>query len=57
MKIGDYVMILPDITSKSVWISGKIIEIENNSFIGCVISAQTDDGVIYFGKECFNRLV
>lgn len=47
-NFGDQVLISPLITNKSKWLSGKVIEVENNSFNGLVLSAKTDDGIIYF---------
>ena len=32
------------------WIKGKVIEVDDNSFIGTVISAETADGNVFFGK-------
>lgn len=29
MKVGDKVLILPDLTNHNYWLSGKIIEIEH----------------------------
>lgn len=51
MKIGDYVLISPDLTQQKDWIKGKIIEVENNSFVGIVVSAETSDGNVFFGVE------
>ena len=50
MALGDYVMISPDLTQYSDWVKGQVIEIEDNSFVGTVISAQTEDGNIFFGR-------
>jgi len=50
MALGDYVMISPDLTQSENWVKGKVIEVEDNSFVGTVISAQTEDGNIFFGK-------
>ena len=50
MKIGDSVEISPDLTKLSDWVSGKVIEVENNPFVGIVISAKTEDVVIFFGQ-------
>lgn len=50
MKIGDSVVISPDLTKLSDWVRGKVIEVENNPFVGIVISAKTEDGVIFFGQ-------
>lgn len=51
MKVGDKVLIAPDLTHLNEWVPGTVIEVENNSFVGIVISAQTEDGNIFFGKE------
>lgn len=32
------------------WIKGRVIEVDDNSFIGTVISAETPDGNVFFGK-------
>ena len=31
-------------------IKGRIIEVENNPFVGIVIFAKTEDGIIFFGQ-------
>ncbi len=51
MKTGDYVLISPEVTHKSDWIQGKVIDVEDNSFVGTVISAETPSGEIFFEKE------
>ena len=51
MKLGDYVLISPEVTHLQEWTRGKVIEVEANPFVGTVISAQTQDGNIYFNKE------
>lgn len=51
MRVGDKVLISPDLTKLSNWISGTVIEVENNPFIGIVISAETEDKDVFFGKE------
>ena len=57
MALGDYVMISPDLTLYGDWVKGQVIEVEDNSFVGTVISAQTDDGNIFFGRAAdFKRL-
>lgn len=50
-KVGDKVFISPDLTHLPDWIEGRIIEIENNTFLGVVISAETEDGNVFFGKK------
>ena len=51
MKLGDLVLISPDLTSLKEWIKAKIIDIEDNSFVGMVISAETEDGNVFFGRN------
>jgi hypothetical protein len=51
MKLGDYVMISPDLTHLNDWVRGTVIEVKQNPFVGVVIVAKTDDGVIYFERE------
>ena len=43
MKKGDKVLISPDLTKLPNWISGIVIEVENNPFVGIVISGQHDE--------------
>ena len=51
MSLGDKILISPDLTQSSGWVEGTIIEMEENSFVGTVISAQTPDGNIFFGRQ------
>ena len=51
MKVGDNVFVSPDLTNQINWIKGQVIEIENNSFIGIVISVKTEAGDIFFGPK------
>lgn len=51
MKTGDSVLISPDVTHMSGWTEGTIIDVENNPFVGTVISARTQSGDIYFDRE------
>ncbi|MBR0048084.1 MAG: transcriptional regulator [Prevotella sp.] len=51
MKTGDIVLISPEVTHKSDWTLGTVIEVEANPFVGTVISAETPSGEIYFDKE------
>ena len=48
------VLISPDLTHAKDWTQGEVIEVENNPFVGIVISAKTADGNIFFGyKDLF----
>lgn len=54
MKVGDKVLVSPDLTHKADWENGEVIKVENNSFVGIVVSARTDDGDVFFGyKDMF----
>ena len=51
MKTGDSVLISGDLTNLADWTKGRVIEVEKNPFVGIVVAAKTDDGVIFFGRE------
>ena len=51
MKEGDIAKISPIITGEQDWIEGEIIDIENNPFIGVVISIKDKLGRIFFERE------
>ena len=51
MNIDDKVLVSPDLTHKSDWENGEVIKVEQNSFVGVVVSAKTDDGDIFFGYQ------
>ena len=54
MRTGDKVLISPDLTHAKDCTQGEVIEVENNPFVGIVISAKTADGNIFFGyKDLF----
>jgi hypothetical protein len=38
------------VTHKNDWIWGTVIDVEDNSFVGTVISAETPSGEIFFDK-------
>ena len=56
-RIGDNVLISPEVTHKSQWTEGTVIEVEANPFVGTVISAKTADGEIYFDKAYQFKMV
>lgn len=41
MEVGDNVLISPEVTHSQDWVFGEVIDVENNSFVGKVISAKT----------------
>ena len=50
MEIGQRVNISPYLTHLSDWVSGVVIEVEDNPFRGTVISAKDDMGRIFWGE-------
>lgn len=56
MKVGDKVLISPDLTRLPQWISGTVIEVEDNPFVGIAISAETEDKDVYFSQENLFKL-
>ena len=50
-KIGERVLISPQVTGEKEWIEATIIEIEQNPFVGIVITVETDDKNVFFEKE------
>ncbi|MDR2139451.1 MAG: transcriptional regulator, partial [Tannerella sp.] len=51
VKTGDRILISPDLTGLSQWEEGTVIEVENNTFNGIVIAAETKDRDVFFGTK------
>ena len=43
-------MISPELTHREDWLEGTVIDVEDNPFQGVVVSAETPDHFIYFGR-------
>ncbi len=52
-KIGDLVKVSPDLTQLKEWITGEIIKVRNNPFIGTEIAIKDSMGRIFFGEESY----
>lgn len=50
-ETGDRVLVSPQVTNEKKWIEATITEIENNPFVGIVITVKTDDNVYFFEKK------
>ena len=50
-KVGEEVLISPQVTNEKQWIKGVVTEIEDNPFVGFVISVKTKDLGTFFDKE------
>ena len=55
---GDHVLISPDLTGLTNWTEGVVVEVENNTFNGIVVAAETKDRNGFFGqKDLFRAIV
>ena len=52
-KIGDKMKVSPQLTNQSDWVTGEVIDVEHNPFIGLVISLKDQLGRIFFGKSIY----
>lgn len=50
-RVGEEVLISPQVTNEKEWIKGIVIEIEDNPFVGFVISVKTKELGMFFDKE------
>ena len=51
IETGDNILISPDLTGLTNWTEGIVIKVENNTFNGIVISAETRDRNVFFGRK------
>ena len=56
-KVGDIVEVSPELTLLKEWISGIVIKIFKNPFIGDEIAIKDDQGSIFFGEKEFFKPV
>ena len=58
MEIGQSVKISPYLTHLSDWVTGEVIEVEDNPYRGTVIAAKDSHGRIFWGEqEYFNEVI
>ena len=50
-KVGDIVEVSPDLTMLKDWITGTVIKIFKNPFIGNEIAIKDNQGRIFFGVK------
>lgn len=50
-KIGDKMKASPQLTAQPDWIEGEVIDVEQNPFLGLVISIKDKLGRIFFGQS------
>lgn len=53
LKIGDLVKVSPDLTQLKEWITGEIIKVRENPFIGTEIAIKDNTGRIFFGEKIY----
>jgi HSP20 family molecular chaperone IbpA len=51
IETGENILISPDLTGLKNWSEGIVIEVENNTFNGIVIAAETRDRNVFFGRR------
>ena len=51
IETGDNILISPDLTGQTNWTEGIVIDVRNNMFNGTVISAETKDRNVFFGRK------
>ena len=56
LQVGAPVLLSPDLTLQKKWLAGTVIQVENNPFVGIVISAETEDRNVFFGREDLFKL-
>lgn len=49
-KLGEKILVSPFLTHKTDWEEGTIIDVENNTFNGIVISVEMSDGDVFFQR-------
>jgi len=51
IEVGKNVLISPDLTGMGQWAEGKVVKVDNNTFNGIVIAAETKDRNVFFGRK------
>jgi hypothetical protein len=51
IETGENILISPDLTGLTNWAEGVVVEVENNTFNGIVIAAETKDRNVFFGRQ------
>lgn len=57
MEIGQLVKISPYLTHLNDWVTGEIIEVEENPYRGIVIAAKDNLGRIFWGEQDYFNLI
>ena len=57
LQLGQTAQASPDLTGLDEWVSGEVIDVEQNPFRGIVIAIRDRLGRIFFGDERYFRSV
>jgi NOL1/NOP2/fmu family ribosome biogenesis protein len=55
-KKGDTVLVAPHLTGQGEWMEGKVVEVENNTFRGWVVTATTALGDVFDVQDSFKTV-
>ncbi|MDO5616487.1 MAG: hypothetical protein Q4G16_09865 [Cruoricaptor ignavus] len=55
-RIGDLVKVSPNLTLLKEWVTGEIIKIRENPFLGTEIAVKDNLGRIFFGEKIYFKL-
>ena len=44
-------LVSPELTGRTDWEPGVVVEVEDNPFVGVVVAAETEDGDVFFGRK------
>ncbi len=50
-NVGDKMKVSPELTGLDHWVSGEVIDVEHNPFLGLVLSIKDSLGRIFFGQS------
>lgn len=50
-NVGDKMKVSPELTGLDHWVSGEVIDVEHNPFLGLVLSIKDNLGRIFFGQS------
>lgn len=56
-ELGQIMKVDPNLTGLDKWVSGQVIDIEHNPFLGVVIAIKDELGRIFFGQSKFFQIV
>ena len=55
--MNDFVMVSPQVSHYVDWAQGQVIDVEDNPFLGTVITVRMDNGDIFLDVEAYFKKV